>query len=65
MDLNNKKIAYQLSILKSIHNDSNYCIRNFYNYEKGVSGVGHCLHTYSENGNPLPSFMGEPFEVKL
>ncbi|HDR6319022.1 TPA: inosine monophosphate cyclohydrolase [Bacillus thuringiensis] len=65
MDLNNKKSAYQLSILKSIDNNPNYCIRNFYNYEKGVPGVGHCLHTYSGDGNPLPSFTGEPFEVKL
>ncbi|OEH91102.1 IMP cyclohydrolase [Bacillus solimangrovi] len=65
IDLNNEKMAYQLSILKSVQNDPNYCIRNYYNYERAVPGVGHCLHTYSENGNPLPSFVGEPFEVKL
>jgi len=57
--------AYKLSILKSFNNTEELSIRNYYNYEKGVSGIGHCIHTYLGDGNPLPSFNGEPYELEL
>ena len=34
-------------------------------YEKAIPGLGHCIHTYSGDGNPLPSFDSEPFIVPL
>ncbi len=57
--------AYRLSILKSFSNMSNSCIRHYFNYETGVAGIGHCIHTYTEDGNPLPPFAGEPYELEL
>lgn len=64
LDLDNEKYAYKLSILKSFWNNSNYCIRNIYNYETAIPGIGHCITTYASDGNPLPSFEGEPFIVR-
>ncbi|HEY5561447.1 MAG TPA: IMP cyclohydrolase [Clostridiaceae bacterium] len=60
-----KKIAYKLAINKSINNDGNYKEVNFFNYEKGVPGYGHFLSTYMGDGNPLPSFEGEPKLVNI
>lgn len=57
--------VYRLSILKAYRNTDAFCIRNFFNYEKGIPGIGHCVHTYSGDGNPLPSFEGEPYELEL
>ena len=54
--------SYKLSILK--HNDTS-CQRNFFEYEKANSGVGHLIHTYKTDGNPIPSFCGEPKKVEL
>jgi IMP cyclohydrolase len=57
--------AYQLSILKSGNASGDFCSRYYFNYEKGIPGTGHCIHTYSGDGNPLPSFSGEPYELEL
>jgi hypothetical protein len=57
--------TYLLSILKTINNDASLSQKNFYNYFGGIPGFGHCIHTYKEDGNPLPSFGGEPFLLKL
>jgi len=65
VDLNDRKYAYKLSILKSFNNEGTFCIRNYFNYEKAVPGVGHCIHTYAQDGNPIPSFSGEPYELEL
>ena len=61
VDLENG-FSYKLSILK--YNNGN-CQRNFYEYEKGVAGVGHLIHTYKTDGNPIPTFEGEPREIEL
>lgn len=55
---------YQLSILKSANGNPEVCNRYFYNYE-ALSGVGHFIHTYKCDGNPIPSFYGEPEEVSI
>lgn len=65
IDFNNPKAAYQLSILKSVEHNPNHCVRQYYSYELGLPGFGHCLHTYSGDGEPLPSFGGEPYLVPL
>ncbi len=57
--------SYKLSILKSMDGDPACCCRYFYEYEKPVAGVGHFLSTYQGDGNPLPSFEGEPRRVAI
>lgn len=52
--------AYQLSILKSFDGNPACCVRQFFEYDKPLAGVGHFIHTYEQDGNPLPSFSGEP-----
>lgn len=61
VDLSNG-FSYKLSILK--YNNGN-CQRNFYEYEKGVAGKGHLIHTYKTDGNPIPTYEGEPREIEL
>ena len=55
--------TYKLSILKSA-NGRPVCNRYFYNYTP-EAGVGHFIHTYKCDGNPIPSFYGEPEEVAM
>lgn len=55
---------YNLSILKSNMGNPNSCLRYFYEYE-AVAGLGHFIHTYKGDGNPLPSFEGEPVPVDI
>ena len=50
---------YNLSILKSFEGDPDYSCKYFYEYN-AKPGFGHFLHTYMGDGNPLPSFEGEP-----
>ena len=42
-----------------------FCLKYYFNYEKGIPGIGHCIHTYAGDGSPLPSFRGEPYELEL
>ena len=56
--------TYELSILKSIDNKGSDCLRFYYNYP-AYNGLGHFIHTYSEDGNPLPSYKGEPKEIEI
>ncbi len=56
--------AYKLSILKSGDGDPEICNRYFYEYAP-KAGVGHFIHTYKCDGNPIPSFYGEPEKVEL
>ena len=56
---------YTLSILKSADGDPASCRRYFFDYEAPLAGQGHFLHTYMEDGNPLPSFQGEPEQVDI
>lgn len=57
--------TYTLSILKSGNGDPNCCYRQFFDYDHIQPGVGHYIHTYLHDGNPLPSFKGEPETVSL
>lgn len=52
--------SYNLSILKSFHGDPACCCRSFFEYDAPVAGYGHFIHTYQGDGDPLPSFEGEP-----
>lgn len=57
--------SYELSILKSMDGNPECCCRYFYEYNCPQAGVGHLIHTYQGNGNPLPSFDGEPERIML
>ena len=54
--------SFAISILK--HNDGT-CQRNFFNYEACEEGVGYFISTYQGDGNPLPTFAGEPIKVAM
>lgn len=51
---------YAMSILKSNNGNKDACNRYTFAYESPISGEGHFIHTYECDGNPLPSFEGEP-----
>jgi hypothetical protein len=57
--------SFQLSILKSAEGDPACCCRYFYHYDAPLAGEGRFLHTYLGDGNPLPSFEGDPERVAL
>lgn len=61
----NAECAYRLAIIKTADGSPACCARQYFYYEKGIPGIGHCIHTYAGNGDPLPSFSGEPFAVKV
>ncbi len=56
--------TYSLSILKSADGNPEVCNRYFYRYTPRC-GIGHFIHTYERDGNPIPSFYGEPEVVTL
>ena len=60
MELENGGYSYSLSILKSNNGDPACCNRYTFSYENCAAGEGHFIHTYLHDGNPLPSFEGEP-----
>ncbi len=57
--------SYTLSLLKTLGGDPCCCCRYLFEYESPQPGVGHLLHTYTGDGEPLPSFEGEPARVAL
>ncbi len=57
--------SYKMSILKSADAEGSACARFFYEYP-AISGLGHFLHTYVCDGNPvIPTFQGEPERVSI
>jgi hypothetical protein len=56
---------YAMSILKSNNGNPDSCCRYTFTYENPVAGEGHFIHTYLRDGNPLPSFEGEPVRVEI
>lgn len=65
MDINEGSYEYSMSILKSNNNNPVSCNRYTYSYENPVAGEGHFIHTYMHDGNPLPSFEGEPKLISI
>lgn len=65
MHIDDGKYDISMSILKSDHNDPSTCLRFTYTYEKPAAGKGYFIHTYMGDGNPLPSYEGEPTEVEI
>jgi len=60
MHIENGAFDYAMSILKSNNGNPECCNRYTFHYDKPVNGEGHFIHTYMHDGNPLPSFEGEP-----
>lgn len=65
MTLSDSDCAYKLSILKSADAAGSACLRQTFEYAEPLPGVGHFIHTYQTDGNPLPAFAGEPEQVAL
>lgn len=56
--------TYKMSILKSADENGSACNRYTFSYP-ALSGLGHFIHTYNHDGNPIPTFTGEPERVKI
>lgn len=65
MDVDNGVYHYAMSILKSNNGNPDACNRYTFAYSNPINGEGHFIHTYLCDGNPLPSFEGEPKLVEI
>ncbi len=64
LSFNSGEFSYKMSILKSADAQGSACNRYTFDYE-ALAGVGHFIHTYVCDGNPIPTFQGEPERVKI
>ena len=64
LTFNDKDFSYKMSILKSGDEEGTVCNRYTFSY-KPIAGLGHFIHTYNHDGNPIPTFTGEPERVKI
>ena len=64
IDFADGDFTYDMSILKSADEAGSACSRFFYEYSS-IAGLGHFIHTYVTDGNPIPTFQGEPERVKI
>ena len=60
----NGDFSYQMSILKSLDAEGSDCARYTFSYPT-KAGLGHFIHTYVCDGNPIPTFQGEPERVAI
>ena len=65
MHIENGSYNYAMSILKSNDGRPEGCCRYTFAYEKPAAGEGHFIHTYQRDGDPLPSFEGEPKRIAV
>ena len=65
MHVENGTYNYAMSILKSSDGDPSGCNRYTFAYENPKAGEGHFIHTYMHDGDPLPSFEGEPKRIAV
>lgn len=64
LTLDNDDFSYEMSILKSADEEGSACARYTYSYP-AINGIGHFIHTYEHDGNPLPTFQGEPRRITV
>ena len=64
MNFADDDFSYKMSILKSADAQGTECNRYTFSY-KALSGLGHFIHTYNHDGNPIPTFTGEPERVEI
>lgn len=65
LTIENNSFDYSMSILKSNNGNPDACNRYTFNYSNLVAGEAHFIHTYMKDGNPLPSFEGEPVLIDI
>ena len=65
LNVHGGKYDYQMSIIKSEDGTEDRPMHCTYSYGNPLPGEGHFIHTYAHDGNPLPSFSGEPERVKI
>lgn len=65
MHVSDGEFDFRMSILKSNNGNPDCCDRYTYSYDRPVAGEGRFIHTYMHDGNPLPSFEGEPKLVDI
>jgi len=65
MHVEKNRFNYAMSILKSDQGDPSSCLRYTFAYENPKAGEGRFISTYMGDGNPLPSFEGEPRALEL
>lgn len=65
LHVKNNDFSYEMSILKSNEGRGDSCLRHTFSYENPAAGEGHFIHTYQHDGNPLPSFEGEPKRIAV
>lgn len=56
--------TYDMSILKSADAEGSACNRYYFSYEP-LPGIGHFIHTYVSDGDPIPTFQGEPERISV
>ena len=64
IDMTNTNFSYKMSILKSADLQGSSCNRFYFNY-RALNGIGHFIHTYMTDANPIPSFVGEPRKIDI
>ncbi len=64
INLGENGFDYEMSILKSADEKGSACNRYGFSYSP-INGLGHFIHTYITDGNPIPTFLGEPERVKI
>lgn len=64
LTFNDNSFSYKMSILKSADEEGSACIRETFSYPS-INGLGHFIHTYNHDGNPIPTFTGEPERVEI
>ncbi len=65
MEIEEGTFSYKMSILKSADGDASCCNRYTFSYDAPIAGEGRFIHTYQADGNPLPSFEGEPERIGI
>lgn len=65
IELAEGSFSYQMSILKSADGNPSCCCRYAFSYDQPIAGEGRFVHTYRGDGNPLPSFEGEPVRIAI
>ena len=64
LHLEKGELSYEMSILKSADEEGSACNRYTFSYAS-LAGLGHFLHTYLGDGNPIPTFTGEPKRIRI
>lgn len=59
------QFSYKMSVLKSADGDPSCCCRHTFSYDSPLAGEGRFIHTYQGDGDPLPSFEGEPERIGI